>query len=96
MVVSEVYKWLQGPLGSVVMVCFATPGGGLGAGGVKDNIKEWEAVLPRMCVADICTPRQRRKHYYLVCLRRMVRNQDLIYKPVGVGLTLECDKDGRS
>ena len=55
MVVSEVYKWLQGPLGSVVMVCFATPGGGLGAGGVRGNIKEWEAVLPRMCVADICT-----------------------------------------
>jgi len=109
--VSEVQKWLLGPLGSLVMICLAIPpplhlardtGGAGGEGGREGgggNLKEWEVVLVRTCVADaeMATPRQSKaRHYYLVSLRRMWRPEDHnIQKPVGIGVTFEGDAHQR-
>lgn len=79
---------MQGPLGSVVMLCLAVPGV------ASSSNMEWEMVIPRTVVIDSTTPRLRRKHYSLVCLRRQLRDHDHVHRPVGVGISFDCDAQG--
>lgn len=89
--IPNVYRWLRGALGSSVLLCLARP-----ASTPTANMEEWEVVLMRTVVCDIQTPRQSQKHYYLVCLRRMLRHkQDDFHKPVGVGIAFDTDSHGR-
>jgi len=89
--ISQVYQWLRGALGSVVMLCLALP-----ATATEAKAKEWEVVMTRTVICDMHTPRQSHKHHYLVCLRRMLRHKhDDFHKPVGVGIAFDADQHGR-